>query len=690
MAGANSNIQITDLDFNNIKTNFKNFLQSQDTLKDYNYEGSALSTLIDVLAYNTQYNAYYLNMVANEMFLDSALLRSSVVSRAKELGYTPKSAIAPTATINLKVNGVTANSLTLPQYTTFLSEAIDGVNYNFVTSDNLTVNVVNNTAMFSNVAIKQGIASSISYTVDSTTNPNYIFEIPNSNVDTTTLQVIVQQSSSNSSYTIFTKAADYTALTSNSAVYFLQESLTGTYQIYFGDNILGLQLTDGNIVKVNYLSTNGTAGAGANNFVLMESVGGYSNNTIYPVTSASQGSNQETISSIKFQAPKAFAAQGRAVTKSDYVTLIQQNTLGYSFDSVNVWGGEENNPPEYGKIFVAIKPTGSFNLTENQKQRIINEVILPKSVLTVTPEIIDVKYTYLMLKAYVLYDSKKTTLTSAQLSDLVKNGTIAFCNSTLNTFNSTFVVGDLISYIKSLDQGFISVDFDLFLQKRFVPTLNTTQTYTIDFGVPLEQNAGTDEAPQFIPTFAQYDINGNYYPEVYFEQSPDNTTNIDSITLSAGGNGYTSPNITISGDGTGAKATATVENGIITAITITSGGSGYTQAVVVITDSTGTGASATAVLRSDIGQLRTYYYVNGIKNILTGATTTHSSSAGTIDYTKGVLSLTNFTPALLNNTDGVFRIRVYPQNRIVSSTFDKIITLDSNDPSSVSVDITAQ
>ena len=197
MAGANSNFQMTDLDFNNIKTSLKTYLQSQDTLKDYNYEGSALSTLLDILAYNTQYNAYYLNMVANEMFMDTALQRDSVVSQAKLLNYIPKSSIAPEATINLVVNQVTDTSITLPKFTTFISEAIDGVNYNFVTADSNTVSVVNNTATFNNVKIKQGLPGSISYTVDSVTNPKFLFQIPDLGVDTSTLVVSVQTSSSN-------------------------------------------------------------------------------------------------------------------------------------------------------------------------------------------------------------------------------------------------------------------------------------------------------------------------------------------------------------------------------------------------------------------------------------------------------------------------------------------------------------
>ena len=682
MAGANSNIQITDLDFNNIKTNLKTFLQSQDTLKDYNYEGSALSTLLDILAYNTQYNAYYLNMVANEMFLDSALLRSSVVSHAKLLNYVPKSSQAPAATINLNVYGVTDASLTVPKFTKFLSEAIDGVNYNFVTTDSYTVNVSSNTASFNHIAISQGIPTSLSFTVNPITNPTYTFEIPETNIDTTTLLVSVQQSGSNSSSQIYNAASNYLTLDGNSTVYFLQESTTGTYQIYFGDGILGKQLTDGNIVNVSYIVTNGTAAYGANNFVLMDTISGYANNSITPITGATQGSAKESISSIKFQAPKAYAAQGRAVTKNDYITLIQQNKYGIALDSVNVWGGEENTPPQYGKIFVAIKPTGGYSLTDNQKNILINDVIKPISVLTVAPEIVNVDYVYLILNSSVLVDFKKTTLTSSQITSLVTQGIQDFCASRLNTFNSTFVIGDLINYIQNLNQALVAVDFDLFLQRRVIPTLNSSQNYSINFGNPLQRGFGS-KAIAFSPSFAQYDASGNFYDPVYFEESPDTTTNIDSITVAAGGLGYTAPVITISGDGTGATATAVVENGIITAINVLTGGANYTQAVVTISDPTGSGASAVAVLRGNYSSLRTYYFNNSIKNILL-------SGAGTVDYTAGVVSLSNFAPSALNNTDGILRVNAYAANRIVSSSYNRIITLDNNDPAAISVTVTAK
>lgn len=225
MATANSGLQITNLDFASIKNSLKSFLQQQDTLTDYNFEGSALSVLLDVLAYNTQYNAYYLNMVANEMFMDSAIQRGSVVSHAKLLNYIPRSAVAPKATINLTINQVTDASLTLPKFTTFISEPVDDVNYTFVTTDSTTVNVTANTAVFQNIQIAQGVPASFSYTYNTTTNPKQIFEIPDENVDTSTLIVTVQNSSSNTSAETYIQATDYISLNSLSKVYFLQEGI---------------------------------------------------------------------------------------------------------------------------------------------------------------------------------------------------------------------------------------------------------------------------------------------------------------------------------------------------------------------------------------------------------------------------------------------------------------------------------
>jgi len=687
MAGNKSNIQITDLDFNTIKTNLKKFLQSQNTLQDYNYEGSALSTLLDILSYNTQYNAYYLNMVANEMFLDSALQRSSVVSHAKLLNYTPKSAAAPSATINITFNQVTDSSLTLPKFTSFMSEAIDGVNYKFVTvnSTTLNTNTVFNSVTFSNLTIKQGEPINLNYTYDSAANPTAIFDLPDTNIDTSTLTVSVQQSGSNTAYEIYTLASDYLSLDATSSVYFLQEGINGYYQIYFGDGILGKSITDGNIVTVSYIVTNGTSSAGANNFVLMDAISGYSNTTITPVTSTTQGSEKETIQSIKYTAPKSYSAQGRAVTKEDYIYLIQNNAGIFPIDAVNVWGGEENNPPVYGTIFIAIKPKGGYTLTQTQKNIIEERIIKPISVLTIKPKIIDVDYTYLKIISNIYYNPKLTALTSDQLETQVFNSIQNFATNTLNKFNSTFQLSSLITAVQSVNQSFITNDASLVLQKRFSPNLLNSTSYSFNFGVPLKKDIFS-KSISISPTFQVIDTkNNNIVRTAYLEETPSGTTFLDSITIINPGFGYTSnPIVTIVGDGTGATAKATVVNGQVNNITITNSGIDYTQALIEITsaDGNGTMCSALAVLAGNRGTLRTYYYSEGVKTIL-------NVNAGTVDYQTGVVTLTDFNPSQIDNPLGILTLQAIPNSTIVSSDKDKIITLDNTDQSAIEINITA-
>ena len=689
MAGANSNIQVTDLDFNSIKNNLRTFLQSQPVLQDYNYDGSALSTLLDVLAYNTQYNAFYLNMVANEMFLDTALARNSVVSQAKLLDYVPKSAIAPSATINLKVNQVTQSSLTLPKFTNLLSEAIDGVNYNFVTTDSYTVNVQNNTATFSNVIIKQGIPTTQSYLVDSTTNPNYVFTIPDVNIDTTTLVVSVQQSSTNSAYQVFTLAPSYLQLTGSDAVYFLQEGQNGNYQIYFGDGILGQQLVDGNIVGISYIVTAGPLATGANNFILLDSIAGYSNTSTFSVVATGQGGAKESISSIKFQAPKAFSAQNRAVTKEDYITLISQNNLGIKFDAVNVWGGQENNPPAYGQVYVALKPSGSYTLTDVQKQQIINQIITPISVMTVRPVIIDPDYTYIKVTANVRYDPKKTNYTSSQLQSLIVAAVNNFTTTTLNTFNSTFSSSALNTAIITADPSIVTSDFTIQVQKKFYPNLTTPTTYNFYFNTPLQRGillSGINSSPAL--QFRDPSNASNIIDGIYIEEIPVQSVGVDSLSIINPGFGYQYPPIvTISGDGTGATAEAILNgNGQIKSIVITNAGTGYTSALAVITnatnDTTGQLGAAVVKLQGQYGQLRSYY--NNALNVKT----IFNSNVGTVDYVNGVVTLNSFGPLDVDNPLGQLTITANPTTTIISSAFNRIITVDPFDPLSVVVNIT--
>lgn len=691
MAGANSNIQMTDLDFNAIKNNLKTFLKSQDTLKDYNYEGSALSVLLDVLAYNTQYNAYYLNMVANEMFLDTALQRSSVVSQAKVLGYVPKSAIAPTATIKLTVNQVTDPSLSLPKFTPFMSEAIDGVNYNFVTVDSTTVNVSGNTAVFDNLAIKQGIPATVNYTVDSGTNPTFKFVLPDTDIDTTSLQVVVQQSNSNTSYEIYKVASNYLTLDASSQVYFLQEGLDGTYEISFGDDILGKKLTDGNIVIASYISTSGSSAFGANNFVLMGTVGGFANTSISPLTSATQGSAKESISSIKYQAPKAYAAQGRAVTKEDYITAIQQNQLGYSFDAVSVWGGQENASPVYGQVFISLKPSGAYTLTQTQKTRLINDVIKPISVMTVEPTLVDPDYTYVQITANVLYDPKKTNQSVQQIRDAVKTSINDYANKTLNTFNSTFMASEFSNVINNTNNSIITNELSIQLQKKFYPSLTVPSAYKLYYGAPIKKGmflSGISSSPSV--QFRDPINLANIIDGIYIEEVPSSSGGVESISILNPGFGYQSaPKVTILGDGTGATAVATINNnGSLKSITVTNAGVNYTSAIATITpqsgDTTGQLGAAIVKLEGQYGTLREYY--NNDINVKT----VFNNNIGTVDYDNGIVTLNSFGPINVNNDLGQLTVSVNPTTSIVSSSYNRIITLDPYDPNAIVVNVTAK
>lgn len=692
MAGANSNIQITDLDFDTIKYNLKNYLKSQSTLSDYNYEGSALSTLLDVLAYNTQYQAYYTNMVANEMFLDTAIQRSSVVSLAKSLGYTPKSMVAPTATVNLTVAEVLASTPTvvLTKNTKLLSENIDGTNYIFVVADTQSAETDfgTSTATFTNVQLKQGIPGSSSLVVDNSVNTYSKIVIPETNLDTTSIKVLVQQSSSNSTYETYSLADDYLELNGSSTVYFLQEGINGYYEVYFGDGVIGKKLTDGNIVSVSYITTSGDASHGANTFTMMDSINGYSNITIEPVLAAAQGAAKESIESIKFHAPKAFSSQKRAVSKQDYINAIQNNNLGYSFDAVNVWGGEENDPPVYGQVMVSVKPSGAYNLTQIQKEKITTNVIKPISVMTIVPTFVDPDYVYLQLTANVWYDPKKTNLTPNQLQASIKATISSYAEQSLNTFNSIFSLSDFNNIVKNVNQSIITNEIDVRVQKKFYPNLNTPTTYKLNYGVPLQKGmfkSGVSSGPAL--SYVDPSNFSNTVDGVFIEELPSSSGGVESISITNPGYSYTTtPTVTIKGDGTGATAYAVLSgSGTIREIVVTEPGSNYTSAIAVITpaegDTTGQGGNATVNLQGRYGTLRTYYTnTTNVKTIL-------NENIGTIDYELGVVTLNSFSPVAVDDPLGQLTVSVKPQTTLISSSYNKIITVDPYDGLAITVNV---
>ena len=393
-------LRVTELDFDTIKNNLKLFLRQQEEFTDYDFEGSGFNILLDVLAYNTHYNAYYLNMVANEAFLDTALLRDSAVSHAKMLGYVPFSKKSSVATINFQVisQTTTPGSLTIPRGFKFLSNQIDGKTYTFTVLQDVTVTKSGSSYFFEKLRINEGIINSIRFVNNTLTNPKQVFTIPDENIDTQTIKVSVSPSVSNTDIATYEVVKDVSDVTGDSEVFFLQEYRGGQYQIYFGDNIIGKSLPNTALVLVNYLSTSGFEANKANNFVSVSNLldtnsEELSNFVITPVEAANGGSDRESVDKIKYNAPLQFVSQNRLVTQKDYEIFVRNSYP--NIDSITVWGGEEESPPIYGKVYVSLKPKKDFYISETEKLRIVNEIINPKSIVAISTEFRDPKFIFL-------------------------------------------------------------------------------------------------------------------------------------------------------------------------------------------------------------------------------------------------------------------------------------------------------
>ncbi len=671
---SSNRINITDLDFSSIKTNLKEFLKSQSTFSDYNFEGSSLNVLMDILAYNTYYNAYYLNMVANEAFLDSAILRSSVVSHAKSIGYTPISNRAAMATIDITFNNSSVTNLTLSRGTSFRSNLIENKSFNFVLLENISVDVVDNIFTFFDVDIYQGNLVNYVYTYNSDTNPQCIFEIPDKNVDTTTLMVSVQESYSNVYTEVYTLASDILNIEQDSLVYFLQEGQNGNFEIYFGNGSVGKALDDGAIVTLNYLVTDGEIGNDISNFTLATLAGDYLYYTITNVRKSSGGSYKESVDSIKRNSIMQYVTQNRLVTVNDYEYYLLRN---YPFiDSISVWGGEDEVPKVYGTVFISMKPKNDYYISSVEKERVISDIIKPKSIITTNVEIIDPKYLYLKIRNKIKYDKNKTSISKNQLNSLLVSATHNYSEENLNKFNSTFISSKLQEYLINVDNNAINgVEIDVRVEKRIIPELNVNKTYEIDFDIPLYRGTILNRlvSSEFVISDS-FGVNRNSI----IEEVPESYTGISSILVTNAGYNYTStPTVTITGDGYGAVAIAKIVNRRLESIELINRGINYTKAVIRISGGGGLGAEASAVLDSNIGTLRIVYFNSNAERQIINA------NSGTIYYNSGKVILSNLNIKSVNTNDNILRLQIKTQNLMISSVRNTILTVDETDYSSV-------
>ena len=674
-------LRISELDFDTIKSNLKTFLNQQSEFTDYDFDGAGLNILLDILAYNTHYNAYYLNMVANEAFLDTALLRDSAVSHAKTLKYVPHSTRAPVAIIDFSVesNTTTAATMTISDGFSFLSNQIDSKSYNFVVLDDVTVTKANSKFVFENLEIYEGQLVTYNFTHNSATNPKQVFTLPDNNIDTTTLKVTVAPSVGNTSTSVYNKVTDILNVDGTSEVFFLQEERSGKYQIYFGNDVVGKSLPDGASVSTTYLLNNGTAANKANNFVatatLTDSLGNSQTNfTITPVSAAAGGADRESVDDIKFSAAAQFSTQNRLVTFKDYESYILNNYP--NLDSVSIWGGEDNVPRVYGKVFVSLKPTANYYISEAEKERIIDEIISPKAIVAVQTEILDPEFLYLIVESDVQYDAKKTNSSETAIKQSIRNAVLTYRDRELNKFDTRFILSKMQDDIDETDlNAILGSETIVRVQKRFKPAIGVSQAYTINFNVPLHR--GTISNKLVSSEFGVNDSNG-VRRNVTFEEIPQSFSGITSISITNPGVGYTTaPTVTITGDGTGATATATIVNGSIQSIDVSNRGIDYSRAIITITGGGGYGATATAVIDARTGVLRTIYYdTNAERQIV-------DSTAGTIDYDTGVITIDDINIRSIDTDDELIRLSIESEKGIIQSVRNTILTIDEEDPTSI-------
>jgi len=469
-------LDISQLDFDGIKDNLKTFLSQQDQFTDYNFEGAGMNVLLDVLAYNTHYLGYNANMMANEMFLDSADQRSSVVSLAKQVGYTTRSATSSQATIDVVVNGGSGASITMSRGTKFTT-TVDGTNYSFVNNADVSISPQDGVYTFSDLVIYEGTYLNFKYTAN-TTDTDQRFIIPNDNVDTNTLTVKVQESSSDSTTNTYKLATGITAIDSTSKVFFLQEVENGRFEVYFGDGVLGQSISDGNIVILDYITCNREEPNGATSFTLSGTVGGFSNVTITTKGNAAGGDDPETIKSIKYNAPRDYTSQDRAVTADDYKVLVK--SLYANAQSVQVYGGEDAAVPDYGKVYISIKAKSGSNLTEVTKVSLVRS-LKSFAVASVTPIIIDPETTFIILETTFKYNSGATTKDISTIETNVLDAITTYNTDTLEDFTGMFRYSAVGKTIDDAESSILSNITKVKMYKFITPTLNSGLKYTLSF-----------------------------------------------------------------------------------------------------------------------------------------------------------------------------------------------------------------
>lgn len=478
---ANTSVSLVGLDFNTIKNNLKNFLKTNTAFKDIDFEGSNINVLLDVLAYNTYLNGYYTNMIASEMFLDTAQLRDSIVSHAKELNYLPRSFVSSKASVNVAITPVSTavTSVVVPKYTSFTSR-VGSNTYSFTTDETYVLTESSNGVFSTSFDIFEGIAVSETFVVDRS-NTIQRFVLSNPTVDVDSINITVYEDSGQTELE-YTQATTLVGLSNTSQIFFVQAAENLQYEVLFGDGVYGRQPKNGSSAVIRYRAASGEAPNGASTFSSDGSIDGHSNVAVTTVSAASGGAIAENNESIRFNAPRRFQAQDRAVTTSDYEILLK--TRFPEIQAISVYGGEDSNPPRYGTVFVSIDTANAEGVSIVNKTNYRN-YIREKSPLTIDIQFIDPEFMYVDVVSNVKYNTSRTSKTTSDITSSVKAAISLFSLNNIEDFNSTLYFSNLIKKIDEADASILGNDTSLRLIRRSQPTVNIDQELDLDFQNPL-------------------------------------------------------------------------------------------------------------------------------------------------------------------------------------------------------------
>ena len=536
--------QLSSLDYQDIKVALREYLRNNSEFTDYDFEASSLSTILDLLAYNTYYTAFNTTMAVNEVFLDSASLRDNVVKIAKQLGYTPKSITSSTAEVSLKVDFSSVAAIdprevprfiTLKKGNCLLTSNVENrtETYQFAILDDVIIPVVNNIANITNndsstLSVREGVYVKYQFVVNNSSVPSQRFIIPTENVDTSTLRVYVKEDSSSTDIKKYELADNILNVSADDRVFFVQEVNDQRYELIFGDGVVGKKLEDGQIVEVYYLVSSGSIGNNLKKFIFSGEIYDNDNKRILnniivsTVTPSIGGNTAESVSQIKFNAPKFYSSQNRAVTLDDYKIIVQK--IYPSISDIIVFGGEEESPPEYGRVKITVKPSYTDFLSTTAKLSIIKE-LKKFNVASITPVIIDPSIIEVILESKVYYNSVETNLSSEEVKNLIINNLESYRSvNNISRFNGSVRKSKVTAVIDSSENSIRSNQTEIFLRKKINPAINTKAEYLICFENALDPKCRTS-------TLTSSSFRTSDYPlqDSYFENSEDGTVRIYTI-----------------------------------------------------------------------------------------------------------------------------------------------------------------